>query len=191
MSRPSPKKNKRRDRRKRRDVTKGGAPRRANLAIDADLSTPRPDLAHPPVFVDDAGTKAPDPYTLLGLDPDARVDPDRVQAAFRAAIAKTPPESDPSRARDLVEARRALLDPKLVMRRTLGDLRVPRVENFLPEHQSQTVAPPDDEPQIDWSSRSRLIAAASLFALLESEIENGETERATGGVAEGGTGPLF
>jgi len=172
MSRPSPKKNKRRDRRKRRDTHRNPAPRAPKPLADVDLRIPRPDLAHPPVFIDGTGTVVPSPYVVLGLDADARIDADEVQSAFRAAIEKTSPESDPARARDLLEARNTLLDPKLVLRRALGDLRAPRTECFLPDHESRETTVSGAEPEVDWSSRARLVAAAALFALLESEIEN-------------------
>jgi len=102
--------------------------------------------------------------------------------AFRAALADAPPERNAERARQLVEARDLLLDPRQVLVRTLGDLRVPRAEHFVPGHERRPApeAPRETAPAPSWSARSRLVAIMTLYALLEDELEGGGAGAQTG-----------
>lgn len=161
--------------RKRRKDRRGPARRVRGPAEgprEIDLVVRHPELAHPPIHVDAWGTRIPDPYGCLRLDPAAPVTEASVQAAFRAALAETPPEQDPERARECVEARDRLLAPAQALTRALGDLRVPRAEAFVPGHTLQsTPSPRLASTPPAWSSRSRLVAILTLYALLEDELE--------------------
>jgi hypothetical protein len=174
MSRRVDRERKRKDKRKQRQAARRAQPREREELGRVDLRVRRPELARAPVYVDSAGRRIPDPFECLGLAAEPPPTSDAVQAAFRAALASTPPESDGQRARELVEARDFLLDPSRVQDRALGDLRVPDPTHFLPGYANRespgsraTAAP------LDWTSRSRLVALAALFALLEDELEGG------------------
>lgn len=162
----------------KRKSTRRSAPRREPALDPIDLRVRHPELAHPPVYVDSGGARIADPFACLGLDPHVTPTRDAVQAAFQTALAATPPESDPQRARELREARDFLLDPGQALARTLGDLRVPNPEHFLPGYESRQVPArsPATAATSDWSSRTRLVAIMTLFALLAEELE-GEAPR--------------
>ena len=185
----SRRKEKQRQRKRRRQECKpraGVARSRREPAARAsvDLRVRHPELAHPPVYVDARGVRVADPFDCLGLDPEAPVTQETVQAAFRAAIAATPPESNAQRAIQLVEARDRLLQPKQALTRILGDLRVPNAEHFVPGHERKPApgAPRRAALKPDWSARSRLVAIMTLYALLEAELADGSEPGAQTGM---------
>lgn len=149
-----------------------------------DLGVRHPELAHPPVWVDAKGMRVADPFAALGLDPEAPVTQESVQSAFRAAIAAAPPEQHAERTRELVEARDLLLQPKQILTRLLGDLRVPDAKHFVPGHVrlADAKAPRGAAVKTDWSARSRLVATMTLYALLEAELEGGAASEAQTGL---------
>lgn len=137
-----------------------------------DFVVPRPDLARSPIYVDGAGAPLGDPLARLGLSHDEANSKHAVQAAFRDALAKTPPEKDPEGARELVVARDLLLKPEYVLSRALGDLRVPDATQFVPGHErGEAPERGSGRPRPDWSSRSRLVAIMTLYAILGDDLE--------------------
>lgn len=171
--------------RKRRKDRRGPARRSrgpAEVPHEIDLVVRHPELAHAPVHIDAFGMRVPDPYASLGLDPATPASAAAVQAAFRAALTATPPEKDPQRARECIEARDRLLAPAQALTRVLGDLRVPRAEAFVPGHGAPSPTPPrGSQTSPGWSSRSRLVAILTLYALLEDELETGGDPGPTSG----------
>lgn len=169
-------------RRRRKERRPGAGARRTERPASAlgpiDLGVLHPELAHPPVYVDDSGARMPEPLACLGLDPQAPATPAAVQSAFRTALAAAPPERDSERARALLQARDFLLEPRQVLARMLGDLRVPRAEHFVPGHEPRRApsASRAAATATDWSARARLVAILTLYALLEDEIEGGAPE---------------
>jgi len=165
----------RRQRRKQdRSQRSGGAGGALHERLALDLRVRRPELARPPVYVDASGMRIPDPFERLGLDPATAPSADVVRASFREALERTSPEADADRARELLEARDLMVDPKRGLERALADLRVPNPEHFIPGYEApETPSParPRHEP-VDWSARSRLIAIMTLHALLEDELES-------------------
>lgn len=174
MSRRNQKqKQRKQQKRKKRQTARRSASRQETGLDPLDLRVRHTELAHPPVYVDSSGARIADPFVCLGLDPQLAPTRDAVQAAFQAALAETPPESDPQRARELREARDFLLEPGEALTRTLGDLRVPNPEHFLPGYQSRKAPATTPTSTTDWSSRTRLVAIMTLFALLAEELEGG------------------
>jgi len=178
----------RRQRRKERKRRVGAEQGRREPAAfgSVDLRVRRPELAHPPVWVGAGGMRLADPFIALGLDPAAPVTKETVKSAFRAALAAAPPEQHAERTRQLVEARDLLLQPKQVLTRLVGDLRVPNAKHFVPGHEPLPApkARHGAAVKTDWSARSRLVAILTLYALLEAELEGG-------GASEAQTGLLF
>lgn len=182
MGRRQKNERKRKDKRKERRAARHAQPRRKEGGMEVDLRVRHPELARPPVYLDSAGERIADPYACLGLESEPPPTPEAVQAAFRAALAGTSPESEPERARALVQARKFLLEPDEVVGRTLGDLRVPDARHFVPGYESREIpgAPRSEPAAVDWSSRSRLVVLMTLYALLEEELEEDAESRRSG-----------
>lgn len=174
MNRRQEKERRRQEKRKRRQAARRARPRGVDDELGFDLRVRHVERARAPVFVDASGRRIADPYACLGLAPDPAPTPDEVLAAFRAALAATPPESDPERARELREARDFLLAPEQAPARLLGDLRVPDAAHFVPGYERRVhpdARAPKSAGKPAWSSRTRLVALMTLYALLAEDLE--------------------
>ena len=137
-------------------------------------SLDRPEFARdtPPIHVEHGLRRVPDPYLELGLEPDGAHTTEDVQAAWRRAIERHPPEREPEIARALTTARDRLLAPDKVIERRLGVLYPPDPEAYgLPTE----AGPRTSSDRL--SSRTRLLGQLVLYALLEEELSGEKPER--------------
>lgn len=169
-------------RRKQREKARKQQENSASHNFDISLDVQGSEFAHEPRFMSDSATRVSDPRTTLGLDSTCEHSSETVLAAFNAALAHTSPEAAPERARELLEARKRLLDPSEIMTRTLGDLRVPNPASFIPGFvpRPKLSSPKKATKHSDWNSRARMITLVTLFALLEDEIDGGNDNSKNG-----------
>ncbi len=133
---------------------------------DLPIDPPARERCFPPVHVDPALRRIPDPHALLGLDPHAPHTADEIRSTWRTKIELHPPEREPDLARDLTAARDRLLAPERILERRLGTLHAPDPRAYgLP---IELATPTKSSPKVP--SRARLLGQLVLYALLEDEL---------------------
>src|SRR5690606_26375107 len=121
------------------------------------------------IFVDARGAATPDPWSLLGLSPQAQIDEDTVRAAWVRQLEAHPPEQDPEGARLLREARDRLLSVDHLYERKFGLLTLPEVEPLDLPAPRQT-----DEDASRLPARARILGQLVVYAIVEHWISASE-----------------
>lgn len=152
-----------RQRERRRKNAAGPATQPRGGAPGGRVAAPDPRTLRPPVHFTADGERIDAPEQVLGLAAGNR-DPAQVRAAWTKRLREHPPEQDPEGARRLREARDRLLDPKRLIERELGVLRVPDAQAWgLP-----TSPLAEDAGLLD--AQARLLGQAALYVLVEDAL---------------------